>query len=635
MRAKGILVIVFFCLTGGVVYSEGPKSEILNTKHDFSIRSSATIRSTSEDTVCTFCHVPHNSNPGVPLWNHKATTVGSYQLYNSTTLHSTITQPTSSDASKLCLSCHDGTVALGDTINNGLIPFIQGSDYKLPSSSAANIHKGTGFGDDHPFAFVPVTGTEIRVPPAGDAVKLDLAGKVQCTSCHDPHTQFRDSTAGKFLVKSNSRSAICTTCHTKSGWDLASHKQPASTFNDGRYTSSQGAHTGYTGVSNNGCEGCHRPHTPSVAQRILKFVEEDTCYKCHNGAVAETDRNIQNEFTTKIYRHPVYTTPSVHDASEGPTNPSFRLPETATGAVRHAECFDCHNPHAANSQTATPPTIKGFQRNVTGITSSGTGISSVQYEYQVCFKCHSDSANKPQFSDTGNFGVGYGRNPQRQVDQSNPNRFNVRFEFNSSVSWHPVSNPRGLSTGSGGEVPSLRSAPIGSNGQPLPGRTLSSTSQIYCTDCHNNSSGRNLGTGIGPVGPHGSSVVHLLERNYSYNTPPSRPGDLMGTVTYTSSAYALCNKCHDISGSILQDVSFKEHNRHITRAGASCSVCHDGHGIIGGNSTNNGHLINFDLSIVGPDPDIGLIRYQDTGFRSGSCNLRCHDKDHSPREYKP
>ncbi|MBI3649610.1 MAG: hypothetical protein HY231_01020 [Acidobacteria bacterium] len=628
-------MIVIFCFLGVVVYSESPKSAVINSKHDFRVGSSAAIRSTSEDKTCAFCHAPHNATPSAPLWNHKAALGNGYQTYSSTTLRATVTQPTNADGSKLCLSCHDGTVALGDTTNNGLIPFLQGTDYKLPSSSASNIHKGTGFGDDHPFSFTPVTGTEIRIPPSGDAVKLDGSGKVQCTSCHDPHTQFKDPTVGKFLVKPNSRSAICVSCHTTTGWELASHKQPASGFNDGRYTLTQGAHTGYTGVANNGCESCHRPHTSSVSQRNLKFVEENTCYKCHNGSVAETNRNIQNEFQTRTYRHPVYLTPSAHDASESPTNPSYRLPENAAGTARHAECFDCHNPHAANSQTATPPSVKGFQRNVSGITATGAGIASSQYEYQVCLKCHADSANKPQFSDSGNFGVGYGRNPIRLTDQNNPSRYNTRFEFTSSVSWHPVVNPRGLSTGSGGEVPSLRSAPLGANGQPLAGRTLSPTSLIYCTDCHNNSAGRNLGTGTAPTGPHGSNIIHLLERNYSYNTPPANPGGSMGQVSYSANAYALCNKCHDISGSILLDVSFKEHRKHIVEEGTSCSVCHDGHGINGGSAANNSYLLNFDLSIVGPDSSSGLIRYQKTGFRRGSCNLNCHGENHSPKIYAP
>ncbi len=614
------------------VYSQSYKSSLLNTRHDFSVHSFSDTRAVTEEQVCVFCHTPHNATPNVPLWNRSAT-VASAQTYSSSTLQSTVTQPTSADVSKLCLSCHDGTVALGDTVNNGLIPFLQGTNYKLPSASTANLNNATGFSDDHPFAFVPLTGTEIRVPPPGDAVKLDSNGKVQCVSCHQPHVPNNDPTVGKFLVKANLRSAICVTCHARTGWDAASHRQPASSVDDGRYGALQGAHTGYTGVSNNGCESCHRPHSPAVGQRLLKFVEENTCFQCHNGAVADSNRNIQSELQTKVYRHPVLTTPSVHDTAEGPTNPTFRLPETAAGSPRHAECADCHNPHAANSQTATPPAASGLQRYVKGITSVGAAIDNVTNQYEVCLKCHGDSANKPQSVDTGNFGVGFGRNPRRLTDQSNPNAFNVRIEFTSTVAWHPVVNPRGLTTDTNGVVPSLRSAPIDANGSPISGRTLSATSLIYCTDCHNNSSGRNLGSATGPVGPHGSNVIHILERNYTYNTPPATPGGTIGQVSYSTNTYALCNKCHDIDGSILQNRSFKEHDKHVRGVGASCSVCHDGHGINGGNALNNAHLINFDLSIVGPDPNTGLLKYESTGFRSGRCYLQCHGKQHSPENY--
>lgn len=622
----GIMVVII----GVAAYGQSNKSLLLNSRHDFSVRSSATIRATTEDKSCTFCHAPHDSTPSVPLWNHAATTAAP-QVYSSTTLRSAVTQATAADSSKLCLSCHDGTIALGDTVNNGIIAFIQGANYKLPASSAANLNNTVGFADDHPFAFVPTTSTEIVNPPLGNPVKL-YGGRIQCVSCHDPHVQSKDVTSGKFLVGSNARSAICLSCHVKPGWDTGSHRQPTSPVNDGRYDATEGAHTGYIGVANNGCETCHRPHSPAVGQRLIKFLEENACYKCHNGSVAETARNIQSEFQTKTYRHPVYTTPSVHDASEGPASVSYRLPETSAGAARHAECPDCHNSHAANTQTATPPAVNGFLRNVNGITSTGAGISPSAYEYQICLKCHGDSANKPQLADTGNTGIGFGRNPKRQVDQGNPSRYNVRLEYTSTIAWHPVMNPRGLSTGTSGDVPSLRPAQISSTGQPLPGRTLSATSLIYCTDCHSNNTGRNLGTGTGPAGPHGSNIVHLLERTYSYNTPPLSPGGDYARVSYSPAAYALCDKCHDVNGSIVQNQSFRYHNLHIRWIGASCAVCHDAHGINGGNAVNNKFLINFDTSIVGPTSS-GALRWESTGLRRGRCYLVCHGENHNPESY--
>lgn len=626
------LVGLAVVLVGGRLAEAGPsKSQILNTKHDFSVASASSIRAAAVDESCVFCHTPHAANPNVPLWNHTSTST-EFAVYSSSTMQAAVSQPAIGDASKLCLSCHDGTIALGETVNNGAIQFAQGSDYRLASGSASNVAQGAGLSDDHPMAMVPVTGPQVRNPHAGDAVALDGAGKVQCTSCHDPHVQNNDPVTKKFLVKSNARSALCSTCHTPAGWEGSSHRQPANPANDARYTASQGAHTGYSGVANNACASCHRTHSGQVAQRLLKYAEENTCFKCHNGSVADANKDVHADFQSKVYRHPVSTTPSVHDASEGPLSSAHRLPETSPAAERHAECADCHNPHASSPSPAVPPAVKGALASVSGVTAGGAGVASSQFEYQVCLKCHGDSANKPQPLDTGG-GTGFGRNPQRLSDRANPDRFNTRLEFTSTVSSHPVVTARGLSTGPGGEVPSLRAAPVGVTGAPLPGRTLSPNSLIYCTDCHNSDTGANRGTGSGAAGLHGSSFIHLLERSYAYNTPPANPGEPLGTLPYSSAAYAMCDKCHDVGGSVVQNQSFSGHGRHVVSAGISCSSCHDSHGIGGSSDSDHTSLMNFDLSLVAPDTRTGLLRYRKLGFRRGECYLTCHGVAHSPKTY--
>ena len=61
-----------------------------------------------------------------PLWNHKVTTA-TYTLYSSPTLKATLSQPTHY-GSKLCLSCHDGTVALDSFGGNTGTTFIDSSN---------------------------------------------------------------------------------------------------------------------------------------------------------------------------------------------------------------------------------------------------------------------------------------------------------------------------------------------------------------------------------------------------------------------------------------------------------------------------------------------------------------------------
>jgi predicted CXXCH cytochrome family protein len=135
-------------------------------------------------------------------------------------------------------------------------------------------------------------------------------------------------------------------------------------------TSAQGAHTGYVGVANNGCESCPRPHNPAVASRLLKAAEENVCYACHNGTVTSSG-NIQAEFQGKRYVHPVSTTPSVHDASEGPRSTQFPLPKKSLGAQRHPESFR-QLPHELERRLHRCLLAWAVQRGTALLTTPGT-----------------------------------------------------------------------------------------------------------------------------------------------------------------------------------------------------------------------------------------------------------------------
>ena len=103
---KGILMIVM----AGCLLAAGPVlAGVSGSAHD--LRTELSI-----DEICVICHTPHNAvDPTAnglsyaPLWNHEvASTV--YTLYTSSTLDHTPGQP--DGATKLCLSCHDGSVAI-------------------------------------------------------------------------------------------------------------------------------------------------------------------------------------------------------------------------------------------------------------------------------------------------------------------------------------------------------------------------------------------------------------------------------------------------------------------------------------------------------------------------------------------
>ena len=328
-------------------------------------------------------------------------------------------------------------------------------------------------------------------------------------------------------------------------------------------------------MDENSCESCHSPHTAGGHDRLLNYApEEDNCLTCHNGNVAATD--IENEILKTTSRHAPQDYFAIHDPIE-----DFTMTVT-----NHVECVDCHNPHRANDTTASAPNVPGPLLGVSGITALNAAIEEVNAGYEVCFKCHADN----NVTTTA------------PVAREYP-EINTRLEFDiSNPSFHPIE-----AAGNNPDVPSLLSP-------------YTTGSIITCWDCHNNDDGPGAG-GSGPNGPHGSRNDFLLERNYN----------MIDRTAESPTEYALCYKCHD-RDSILNDDSFKEHDRHIRRT--PCSVCHDPHGISSaqGNATNNSHLINFDLTVVQPNNN-GELRFEDTGLFSGRCYMRCHNNNHSPREY--
>jgi len=196
---------------------------IVGSSHDF---SADTWNATGE--ICKPCHTPHNADTtvtGAPLWNHDVTAVATYILYGSDTFDgaATQTQPTHY-ASKLCLSCHDGTIALnsfGGNEDGAGVPY-GGPDVFAP----AEVNFGTDLSNDHPIAFdytdaLATTDGELFPPSTtnsglGGTIQNDLlfADTLQCASCHDVHNTASAGNA-HLLNIDNAASGLCLTCHDK------------------------------------------------------------------------------------------------------------------------------------------------------------------------------------------------------------------------------------------------------------------------------------------------------------------------------------------------------------------------------------------------------------------------------------
>ncbi len=536
------------------------------TKHYLGMFTIYPVRSESTTEVCIFCHTPHNSDPSGPMWNQ--TIPGSvYNPYASSTLEATrapkalLGQPTGS--SKLCLSCHDGAIAMGSLLNMpGSIPspgtlLVTGpgvTEGKFTSASTSYI--GTELRDDHPISFsyslsYP-SNTEIKTNSPSftpNTVRLDLNGEVQCTSCHDPH-----GTANpKFLVATMENGTLCKACHDKlysaAGIHETSTATWTSTGQNPWYEDMGAAGFGNDTPALQSCLACHRSHGGVAGKSLLRGTnpvggatvdEEWACLNCHNGNMTSTPavKNVDAAFNY-TYKHDVKGYNNIHV----PDRDAAGQPVTETAANlnnRHAECEDCHNGHGAQVGNHTVGGANGYAIGPNLIGSWGVipspwgaaGSAATAYAVQhfdstsppniegyLCMKCHSYyayAAAPPNVPSGGADGL-----PTLESDISkdmNP----------ANMAYHPVFS-MGKNQPPGGANPNW-TVPNGcynvalnlsctfnaSMFSPVGFTTVLHTDTNTCTDCHGNS---NYGA-TDPKGPHGSNEKWILRRNETgFGTP--------------------------------------------------------------------------------------------------------------------
>lgn len=316
----------------------------------------------------------------------------------------------------------------------------------------------------------------------------------------------------------------------------------------------------YTNPS--GCSACHsglgKAGTP-----MLKKQTTELCFECHGSWTKGVRKSLDIETViNKDSHHPIIETGYLHDPFE-------KLPTDKSSDQRHVACADCHKVHLSSQNKPTkgargymPSKVRGYGR---GSAPIGIRLTEAMNDYELCYLCHSDSANLPSDS----------RNVAEEFDPTN-------------ASYHPVEMD-----GKNKFVPSLVSG-------------ITENSTIGCSDCHGNNEPN------GAKGPHGSEYSPILLDQYKTEDGPEG-----------RDAYQLCYNCHSRT-SIIGDESFKRHKLHVVTNEYSCHNCHNAHG-----SRENESLILFDEDVVSASGTSGGPEFLPGAGGMPKCSLSCHGVDHS------
>ena len=521
----------------------------------------------------------------------------------------------------MCSSCHDQhlqanlpfdptanqSYTAGATNSNRHFQRVANNANALCADCHAARAVGVG-GGSHPVGVV-VAGTNLKAPTAPLVVRTD--NTVQCLTCHDIHkSPTADGSLLRVSYQTSGGNPLCVNCHT-----LAYTPGPAA---GGHFNTTTGAlwpgdkfgtnkstYPAITDTTQRGtCKTCHAPHgwrnadtAPATLnyRKLLGARQDNLCESCHDGTVTGAP-NVRAEFI-KLNEHPI-------DRTSG----------------RMVACGDCHNPHMAINGSHVYATtadvnrnrirnaagttfysgalkgVDGVQFNYSGLAlwtapvaanftklASGSPtvpISGAEFEYQVCFKCHTSydasGATRPggitNYYSTGtakfinsNTVTGTGTawtaamvgmyiqktplTPSYRITAATATSLTITpvyaqvfdgaaaaytitkqqtdlaIEFNpANRSGHPVTT--GLNNYTGSSAPKALVAAQ----MKAPWATNLGTQTMMCSDCHNTDAATPAAQG-----PHGSAAPFMLRGANAANWP---------NVTLQNFATSWCANCH-------------------------------------------------------------------------------------------
>ncbi len=238
-----------------VVAMAGPG--LAGTAHDFTtavatITGGPAPNGAATVGLCTYCHTPHSALSTSLLWNHNPSAVTAFSWDETATAGGTSYATAYKGPSVKCLSCHDGSVAIGDValynekkpaaLNNKVISGmyqigaggVMNGNHPIampyPYQGAQNTYNGKTTGTNvvtGEFVAAPVANAFAMVKLYNDSTGLSgtisggaAVGKsgIECSSCHDVHN--KQSTEdfflrGKMAGSTAADGYLCAQCHIK------------------------------------------------------------------------------------------------------------------------------------------------------------------------------------------------------------------------------------------------------------------------------------------------------------------------------------------------------------------------------------------------------------------------------------
>lgn len=407
MKQK-LFILILVCIANPVFaatqMASDRISDIRNTKHNFAASDVVSlpgggerdVKATSENQVCIFCHTPHGK-PNISsgdrpfLWNRAASNSG-FTMYDSSSLNAT--NLVLGQGSKMCMSCHDGTVAIGqlDVLNGRVDGQVDmtGNNVSAGLLVGGKTNLGQDLTNDHPIGFT--YNSQLATDDG------ELIDPVSAEGAHIGVPVGRGLAHNNSVVESSSGTAAganqpttTTTDDLKSGAVTQGISVPLESTITGLGDTNDPENFVRTFVDAAGtgtieCTSCHDAHIRSTDNTVnIKFlrlrrfqkttgpvavdgfkIDNDiNCLACHKKSGWENSVHASASTATQVYDD------TVADEREFPRDIE----------MWEASCLNCHAPHTVSSAR--------WLLRQKEVTTAGSEASDVD---RSCYECHSNNS---------------------------------------------------------------------------------------------------------------------------------------------------------------------------------------------------------------------------------------------------